>query len=276
MDELPARVADAPPTVRSGASPRIYICGRLAIEAGPSFLVERHFPARQGRRLWVYLVLNRARPVGRERLAAAVWGDELPESWESTLNALVSRLRTALKALPDVAIRGEPGRYGLELPAAVFVDLERARAARHAADAALRLGDPLTALAEARVAMEIAARGFLDGEESPWINGERAALHVLRLSALECTVEAEFRRGNLEIAEREAEHLTAIDPLWEPGYRLRMRAAIARGNPAHGARILEQCRSALRPAGLEPSNETLVLARRLVDRERASGSPLAQ
>ena len=51
----------------------------------------------------------------------------------------------------------------------------------------------------------IAARGFLGGEEAPWIEGQRRALADLRLHALECTVEAELLRGNAAIAEREAE-----------------------------------------------------------------------
>ena len=55
-------------------------------------------------------------------------------------------------------------------PPGSFVDWERAHDA--ILDEANRLvfgGDPGGALAEARVAMEIAARGFLPGEDGPWI-----------------------------------------------------------------------------------------------------------
>src|SRR5687768_1424222 len=55
---------------------RIYVCGRLAVEAGSVVVREADFPARQGRRLWAYLVLNRRLPVGRADLAEAVWGED--------------------------------------------------------------------------------------------------------------------------------------------------------------------------------------------------------
>ena len=129
--------------------------------------------------------------------------------------------------VPNLAIRGEVGRYVLSLPTNVFVDAERARTGLHIAETALRRGDCDTSLSESRVAMEIAARGFLGGEDAPWIEGQRRALADLRLHALECTVEAELLRGNPAIAEREAEQLIVLDPLRESGYRLLMRAKAA-------------------------------------------------
>ena len=240
---------------------RIYVCGRLAIEHDASVLLESAFPARQGRRLWAYLVLNRRQPVGREELAEAIWGDEIPDGWDPALNALISRLRAMLKpaaaAEPELAIQGDVGRYRLRLPTAAFVDLERARLALHTAETKLRSGEPAVALPEARVAMEIAARGFLTGETGAWIEGQRRSLRDLRLRALECTTAAELGRGNPDLAEAEAEHLIALDPLHEPGYQLRMRAAAARGNLAAVTRIMQECRATLRDhAGLDPSPET--------------------
>ena len=213
---------------------RIYVCGRLAIEHEAVVLRESDFPARQGRRLWAFLVLRRRWPVARDDLATAIWGDEVPDAWDAALNPLISRLRALLRPLmacdPALAIRGEVGRYALALPADTFIDYERARAGLHEADSRLRRGDLGPALAEARVAMEIAAHGFLPGEEAPWIEGERRLLADLRLHALECTVEAELRRGNAAIAEREAEQLLALAPLRESGYRLLMRALAAGGH----------------------------------------------
>ncbi len=59
---------------------RVYVCGRLAIARGASALAESAFPARQGRRLWTYLVLHRQQPVSRDDLAAAIWGDAIPDA----------------------------------------------------------------------------------------------------------------------------------------------------------------------------------------------------
>jgi DNA-binding SARP family transcriptional activator len=261
---------------------RVYVCGRLAIERGAVVRGEATFPARQGRRLWAYLVLHRRWPVGRDDLAEAVWGDAVPETWDATLSVLVSRLRTLLRPfaeeLPSVAIRGDVGRYHLTLPNDVIVDAERARTALHTAETSLRRGDCDLALSESRVAMEIAARGFLGGEEAPWIEGQQRALIDLRLHALECTVEAELLRGNPAIAEREAEQLIRLDPLRESGYRLLMRALAAGGNPAQAVRVMQECRQRLQQiGGFSPSDDTVRVFRDVMGRDpNAKGNELTQ
>lgn len=247
---------------------RIYICGRLAIEWEGGAILERDFPARQGRLMWAALVLGRRRPVGREDLAGAIWGDDIPDGWDTALNALASRLRAMLRPvsaqIPQAGIRGDVGRYALTLPHGAFIDLDRARSGLHAAETALHRGDHDGALSEARVAMEIAARGFLDGEHAPWIEGQRHSLDDLRIHAMECTLQAELGRGNFRRAEREAEELSALDPLNETAYRVRMQAGAALGNRAGVVRAMETCRRALRDqAELMPSAETERLFRQL-------------
>ena len=247
---------------------RLYICGRLAIRQGHLVVREADFPLRHGRRLWVYLVLNRRRPVGRDALAEAIWGDEIPDAWDVALNALVSRLRSAIRPLacldPAFGIRGDVGRYRLELPAGSLVDYERARSALHAAETLLRRGYFEAALGEARVALEIAGRGFLPGEEAPWITGQRRLLGDLALHALECLAEAELLRGRAAAAEHEARSLIAVDPLRESGYRLLMRALAASGNRAQVIRVMDECRQTLRQqASMTPSDETERLFRQI-------------
>jgi SARP family transcriptional regulator, regulator of embCAB operon len=244
---------------RSVADPelRIAICGRPSVECGARVVREADLPGRQGRRLWVALVLHRRGPVARDELAGAIWGDDIPDAWDSTLNALASRLRRALSGFDAIAIRGEPGRYVLTLPPGTFVDWERAREAIHEADRLVFAGQPAAALAEARVAMEIAARGFLPGEDAPWIEGQRRALREIRLRACERTVEAELARGRPDVAETEARMLLALDPLREASYRWLMRALAAGGNPAQAAAVFAGCRKTLREqAGMLPSAET--------------------
>ena len=247
---------------------RLYICGRLAIEHGVTVLRETDLPARQGRRLWAYLVLHRRWPVARDDLAVALWGDEIPDAWNPTLNALVSRLRGMLRPIaaaePAFGIRGEAGRYALALPAGAFVDYERARTAMHETDRLMYRGEADAALAEARVAMEIAGRGFLPGEEATWITGQRRTMREIQIHAHEQTVAAELCRGRPDIAEREAQALIALDPLREVGYRLLMRALAAGGNAAQVTRVIGECRRVLHEqAGMSPSVETERLFREL-------------
>lgn len=240
---------------------RLYVCGRLAIEHAGAVVRERDFPARQGRRLWAFLVINRRRPLGRDELVDALWGQDLPDSWDSTLNGLVSRLRRLLRGIPiagdELGIHGEVGRYVLRVPPGTFVDHERARHAIHQTEILLRQRAYGESLAEARVALEIATRGFLAGEDAPWIIGQRRLLADIELRALEYTVAGELARGNPGTAEREARELVRLDPLRESGYRLLMQALAAQGNRAEVPPVLAHCRRALREqAALDPSAET--------------------
>jgi DNA-binding SARP family transcriptional activator len=156
-----------------------------------------------------------------------------------------------------VAIESDNGRYALILPSDVFVDRERSRTGLHKAETAFRRGEPELAVSEARVAMEIATRGFLDGEVAPWIEGQRRLLNDVRIHAWECTIESELARGAWQRAEREAEDLLALDPLNEKAVRLQMTASAAQGNRAGVVRAMERCRDALdRLAGTTPSAET--------------------
>jgi DNA-binding SARP family transcriptional activator len=50
---------------------RIQICGRVTVELDGR-RVEADLPGRQGRLVFVYLALNRARGVSRDELAAAI------------------------------------------------------------------------------------------------------------------------------------------------------------------------------------------------------------
>jgi DNA-binding SARP family transcriptional activator len=246
---------------------RIFICGRLAV-AGPSTVREASLPGRQGRRLWAYLVLNRQHPVARDELAEAIWGDDIPDGWDSVVSAVVSRVQSMLAKVTSstgLHIEGKPGCYVLRLPAATFVDYERARSAIHGSDVAFRRGDFAHALTEARVAMEIAARGFLAGEEGSWIQRERRLLMDIQVRAFERTIEAEVERDNLDLAEQEASLLIRLDPLHESGYRLLMRALAAGGNEAEAVRIMTECRKVLRDqVGTAPSQETERLFHQIV------------
>jgi DNA-binding SARP family transcriptional activator len=244
---------------------RVSICGRLLIETDRGVLDESALPGRLGRRLWVYLVLNRRRPVGRAELHEALWGDESPEAADASLNALASRARTAIASVaPEVELRSSTGTYLLALPAEAFVDRERAWSAIHHVQGLLRTGDHAKAWAEAVIANEIAARGLLPGEHGPWIEAERRVLRDIEIQALEAIGEAEIAGRHADEAERIGRKLVTIDPLRESGYRLLMRALAAGGNPAQAARVMDECRAALAVADASPATETEQVYREIV------------
>jgi DNA-binding SARP family transcriptional activator len=243
---------------------RIQICGRLLIEGERLTIDEADLPGRLGRRFWTYLVLNRRRPVGRDELISALWGDESPDAEDASVNALASRLRKVLSRLgEDATLRAATGAYALALPPGTFVDRERAWSAISHVAAIRRDGDTAGAWSEAVIANEIAARGFLPGESGRWIEAERRILRDIELQALEAICETELDQRRPADAERVARRLVAADALRESGYRLLMRSLAAGGNSAQATRVMDECRTALAGAGVVPSPETERLYREL-------------
>jgi hypothetical protein len=84
---------------RADANPAL---GRLVVEVDGR-RAESYLPARKGRLLLAYLALNRARPVRRDELIAAVWLERPPaEDAEPRPRSLLTSLRQH-GALPDPA-----------------------------------------------------------------------------------------------------------------------------------------------------------------------------
>ena len=86
---------------------RISIAGRVEIEVGGK-PVDVSGLGRVGRLFFSYLVWERHRPVTRDELAEALWGEgDLPRSWEQMLRASASKLRSVLSAAglgPDATV----------------------------------------------------------------------------------------------------------------------------------------------------------------------------
>lgn len=57
-----------------GAGLKIFLVGRVALEADGLAVQDSRLPGRQGRLLFAYLAVERGRPVPRDELAAALWG----------------------------------------------------------------------------------------------------------------------------------------------------------------------------------------------------------
>jgi DNA-binding SARP family transcriptional activator len=222
---------------------RIQLCGRLAAEI-EGRRIENELPGRQGRLLFIYLVANRDRLIDREELVDAVWPESAPQAVDGALRALVSKVRRAVgrEAL------GLHSRFRLELPDASWIDLEAAREAIHRAEAAVARQDWPCAWGASHVALVTARRGFLVGEDAPWIEEWRRYLDELELRALECYSASSLGIGRSELtsAERVARALVKKAPYRETGYQLLMQALAAEGNVAEALHVYEGLRSLLR------------------------------
>jgi SARP family transcriptional regulator, regulator of embCAB operon len=234
---------------------RIYLTGRLMIETDAGLLDEEDLPARQGRIAFAYLVLNRRRPVPRQELGAALWGDNPPEAWEASLSALLSRLRGLFRKLAlEADISTLSGSVHLSLPEEIWVDLDSARNALDEAEGLMRAGQARQAWAQAAVALTILERGFLHGETQPWIVRERERLLGEQLRALELLADVTLALGESESSVRFAKLCSDLEPFRESAYERQMRAEMQMGNRAEALRTYERLRKLLADElGADPS-----------------------
>ena len=241
---------------------RIQLCGPLVIERDGERL-EQRLPGRQGRLLFAYLVLHRHRMIGRDELVEALWSDQLPDAAEAGLNALVSKLRKVLE--PGVL----DGRASLRLCLGKDdrVDVEAAVEAVHRAESQVALENWQRAWGPSLVALFIAAREFLPGEDAPWIDVQRYQLAEVRARALEAYALAALGTGGTELpaAVRAGRQLVQLVPLRESGYQVLMRALASQGNVAEALRVYTTLCEVLRDElGVSPSTSTQALYENLL------------
>src|SRR6185436_19834387 len=199
---------------------------------------------RQGRLAVAYLALNAGRPVTRERLIAALWGEDAPAGHSQALNVVLSKLRRALG--PGVVENA--GERAVQLTQTARVDLDGVQPALDRAFAARDAGDWPTLTEEADRLAAAADAGLLPGYEAAWLEDPRRRLEEHGLQARELRGDAGLALGGAELAhaERAAQELVERAPFRESGYLLLMRVREAQGNVVEALRVHERLRTLLR------------------------------
>jgi len=219
-------------------------------------------PGGQARVLFTYLAINRALPVRREELIEALWPARVPRGADASLSALLSRLRAVLGG-GVLSGRGEPR---LVLPADAWLDLEAVEEAIHRAESAVAQGEWARGWGPSLIALFIARRGFLPGEDLEWANEHRRRLEEIRACALECYAAVALGIGGTELApgERVARELVAAEPFRERAHALLMQILAARGNAAEALVVYGTLRERLRDElGATPAPELRALQEEL-------------
>src|SRR5262245_15713677 len=249
---------------------KVFLTGRVAAEANGRVLDEARFPGRQGRLLFAYLVAARSRPVPRDELADAIWGESPPATWEKALTVIASKLRSLL-AEDGMTLANAFGCYRLDLPEGAWVDLFAAGDDAREAEDALAAGDLDHARAAAESAESLTRRPFLPGEDGTWVDQKRSDLTDIRERALSVLADACLRSGTGREAAQWAEELIELSPFREAGYRRLMEAHVVAGNRAEALRVYEQCRQLLADElGAYPSPETDSIYRALLEAPQTS------
>ena len=176
---------------------RVSLTERVRIESGGAVVDEPRFPGRQGRLVFAYLLAAQGRPVPRDELAEALWGDDPPATWEKALSVLVSKLRALLT---ECGLDGSAhlttafGCYQLSLPAETWIDVVAAEQAASAAEHALAAGElSRHAPMHRRPRPSRGARSSRRGR--PLGRGRACRLRETLVRALDCLAEVNRRRA---------------------------------------------------------------------------------
>lgn len=248
-----------PPTAEMPAVVRVYLCGRVMIECADVVLRDNAFGGAQGRLLLAFLGTRRTRLASRLETIEALWGNAPPPSVDTSLNAIVSKLRAAMRSAgmpPPYGVSTDSGALQLALTPAWF-DIEAARTSIDAAEGGLRRGDHASAWAHANVATVIARQSFLLDEHAGWVVRERDALQrIWRRGSIVLSV-VSTAAGEHHLGIQHAADACEAEPFDEVACQALMRAHAAAGNRAEALRVFARCRRLFRDElGAEPSEQT--------------------
>ncbi|WP_040803988.1 BTAD domain-containing putative transcriptional regulator [Nocardia concava] len=227
---------------------QVGVLGPVRVHAEDGSPVE--IPGFRVRMLLARLALESGRDVPVTALIDGLWGEEPPADAAGALQALVSRLRKAVRGVGAV----EFGTGGYRLPG-VSVDVDRfeelvrqgrAELAAGRAEAATRL------LGEALALWRGPALG--DVLDAPFAQATATRLDELRASAVEDRCEAEIHLGRYAEVLADLEIAAAENPLSERLAALRMRALAAAGRQSDALGVYEEMRARLdEELGIDPS-----------------------
>ena len=196
----------------------------------------------------------------RDELAEAIWGEELPATWEKALRVLMTKLRRLLEECGidrSTGLTSAFGCYTLALPPDTWIDVRAAVRAAEQAETALTAGHLEEARSQAATAATLSRPTFLPGEEGPWVEQQRRDLRDIHLRALEYLRDASLAAGEFGEGVRYAAEVTELEPFRESNYRALMEAHVAAGDPAEALRVYERCRRFLaEELGAYPSAES--------------------
>lgn len=258
----PSSAASGPPE----PALRVEVLGPLQAWQGDTCLTLG--PVQQ-RVVLAVLALHANRPLRREQLIEAVWGEAAPAYAVNLVQKYISGLRRAFEPVRSVR---SPSRllawtdvgYRLSLPPGCL-DLEvfdreisRARAARVA-------GELSEAAQAVHAALQLWRGPAFDGLASPLLDAERDRLEERRISVLEERIEIDLIMGNDQDLVAELQRLVAEHPMRE---RLRgslMTALYRRGRQGDALAAFHAVARYLQDElGVDPSAELRELYQRIL------------
>jgi predicted ATPase/DNA-binding SARP family transcriptional activator len=255
-------------------TPQVRVLGSIEVGSGA--------PGLRLRRLLAALVAHAGDVVSVDALTEAVWGDDQPAAPDAALHNLVSRLRTALRKVGDLApeVLTRPPGYLLSAADGV-VDAEQFERLVRGARAALP-DHPDRAEAALAQALDLwRGPAYAELADEDLVRPEAARLDELRSLATEERAAALLLLDRPRDAVPLLQRLVATEPLREHAQGLLMRALYAAGRQADALEVFAAYREGLADElGIDPAPELQRLHEMVLRQESeldtsGSGGPAA-
>ena len=220
-------------------SARVQLCGTFAVEL-LGRRVDNMLPGRQGRLLFAYLALSRLRPVSRNSLIDALWGDAARRRWRRLGADLQNQA-----VVGGACFAGVATDLGAPEPAHVDVEVALSACTPRSLPSLLVPGNGPGHRPWAPCLSH-------SGHSCPRLrrHGRRRGVVASPMSGCAHSVLRENLSGTwgaeLPAAERAARELVDAAPFRESGHLLLMRALAASGNVAEALAAYERLRILLR------------------------------
>ncbi len=218
-------------------------------------------PSRAAQSLLAYLLIHRATTHRREKLAGILWPETSDANARRNLRQELWRIRKALEisspSQTDFLVSDDLS-VGIDPNANYWLDVA---ALENATNAALPLDDLICAL-------DAYQGELLPGFYDEWVNVERERLRWIYERGMQRLVERLVAEERWSEVLDWGERWIALGQSPEPAYRALMRAHGALGDMSKVHSVYQRCVESLRELGLEPSEETRALYRRLISGEQ--------
>ncbi len=245
----------------------IAVLGPIEIARDGEPITDADLRRERVRALLAFLVGQRT--TTRAAIMAALWPDLDERAAANNLRVTMTYLLRLLEPWRSARessyfVRLDGATVGLVAGDRLRVDVDAfddhlAKAARAEAD-----GAPSEAL-DHNLAAERLYRGELfDGvADAEWITLDRERVRARFVTAATRAGQLLVGRGDLDEAERVARRAIAADPWAEAAYGVLVSVALARGDRSAARLALDRCLAALTDIGVEPSEDTRRLRRRV-------------
>jgi DNA-binding SARP family transcriptional activator len=264
-------VAATEPSPKGSAAPsvRLSLFGEFTLRTGEGASIR--ISARKTRGLLAYLALKPGVPVGRDRLAALLWGDSDDALARSSLRQALTALRRELPPLLEQKLVADNEAVTLA-PGALDVDVLEFLDAAAATDVANLSRAVSLYQGEFLAGFGARSDGFDD-----WARQERSALRRRVVDALLRLSAALGELGDDAAQEDALRRLVALEPLDERPRRALMELHTRRGRHGEALDEYRRLRDTLRrELGVAPEAATEALRSEIVSKRKDRASPGAR